>query len=212
MSGFYRQVSPATVEFLGAKPKVLVSTSALERMWHIVDLSAHEVGWLGTVRRMGPNFLIEEVFLFEQEVSATTTEISPDGLAAVATEIISSREDGMEVVNALRFWGHSHVHMAVSPSAQDEAQMSLFRENGCDFYIRGIFNKKGEVRFDIFLFSAGLVIRQAEWEEYRPADPGLREAIRAELAEKVSVIQPISVGFAGTSQPVVRCRKGGKKW
>lgn len=63
--------------------------------------------------------------------------------------------------------------------------MGVFQENDCEYFIRGIFNKRGEVRFDLFLYSIGVVIREVEWEEYKSVDQGLRSIIEAEMAEKV---------------------------
>lgn len=174
------------VALVGDLPRVLVSRAAYNRMWHIVDLASQEVGWLGTVRREGADFLIEEVFLFKQEVSAATCEITPDGLAEFAQELISSRPDGVEVLNRLCFWGHSHVRMGTSPSGQDEEQMKVFSESGHPFFVRGILNKNGRMEFTIFLHESGVKIVDAEWAVYEPVDDSLRSEIEAEFSAKVS--------------------------
>ena len=52
--------------------------------------------------------------------------------------------------NRMRFHGHSHVNMGVSPSGTDDK----YRKDMCalieDFYIFGIFNKKGASQIDIY--------------------------------------------------------------
>lgn len=191
------------IELLADLPRVLVSRAAYNRMWHFVDLADKEVGWLGTCDKVGRDFLIENVFLFKQEVSATTTEITGDGLAEFAMGILSSRRDGMEVINALRFWGHSHVRMGTSHSGQDESQMSTFQESGHDFFIRGIFNKNGRMEFTIFMYSLGLKIVDPEWSIYEPVDNSLRAEIEAEFAAKVSekVYAPAYQNIGGTHYP-----------
>jgi len=175
------------VELLGALPRVLVTRAAYSRMWHFVDIADKEVGWLGTAERLpSGDFLIGEVFLLKQEVHATTTEISEDGIAELASELMSSRADGLDVVNKIRFWGHSHVRMGTSPSGQDESQMSLFRENQCDWFIRGILNKAGRMEFTIFMWDVGIKIVDAQWALYEPVDERTRSEIEAEFVAKVS--------------------------
>jgi hypothetical protein len=174
------------VEMLTTVPRVLVSRAAYNRMWHYVDLADGEVGWLGTITRQGNDFLVEEVFLFKQEVSSTTTEISTEGLAEVAQELIITRPDGVEILNRLCFWGHSHVNMGTSPSGQDESQMQTFRESGHPFFVRGILNKQGRMEFTIFLYDSGVKIVDAEWAIYEPVDSSLRSEIAQEMATKVT--------------------------
>jgi len=177
------------VELLTGLPRVLVSREAYEDMFVIVEEADKEIGFLGTVRKVGKDFLIEEVFLFEQEVHATTCEITPDGLAKVAQELISSRPDGMDICNRLCFWGHSHVNMGTSPSGQDEAQLEELASNAEEFFIRAILNKSGRMEFTIALVSLGIIIKDAEWELYEPADENRRERWRREIAAKVREVK-----------------------
>ena len=46
--------------------------------------------------------------------------------------------------------GHSHVNMGVGPSGQDDSMILEFKTR--DFFIRGIFNKKGDIKMDIYDF------------------------------------------------------------
>lgn len=175
------------VEFLFERPRaVLISREAYARMWHFVDIADDEVGWLGTVERL-PNggFLIEEVFLLDQEVSGASTEISEEGVALLAEELFT-RPDGLELVNKLRFWGHSHVMMGTSPSSQDDKQMDMFRDNGCDWFIRAILNKRGRMEIDIYFFESGVMFKDVPWIIYQPIDQTMREEIRAEFDQKVT--------------------------
>mgnify|MGYP001580031306 CR=1 FL=1 len=177
------------VEFLsgGGVPTVFITREAYSRMWHYVDIADEEVGWFGTVRvtKYG-NYLIEEVFLGEQEVSAAQTEISGDGLAQIGQNLIDTRPDGVEQASKLFFWGHSHVRMGTSPSGQDEKQMDEFRENGCPWFIRGILNKLGRMEFTIFLWEAGVKIVDVPWAIYEHVDESIRAGIEAEFKAKVT--------------------------
>ena len=124
-------------------PRILATPLALYKMRYYIDKTDKEIGWLGYVKRDGENiYRIEDVFLLKQEVHSTTTEIEPDALANLATELIKQGEDGIAKYNKLRLWGHSHVNMSTSASSQDDDQMDEFATS--DFYIRLIGNKKGE--------------------------------------------------------------------
>lgn len=178
-----------TIQFIDAHPPMVYMTrDAFSRMWHFVDIADEEVGWLGTVKKTPyGNFLIEEVFLLDQEVSASQTEISEEGIAQLAEELITTRADGVDVANRIRFWGHSHVRMDTFPSGQDEAQMRHFEQNECPWFIRGILNKLGRMQFDIFLWEVGVKITDASWAIYdEHFDQRSRAQIEAEFKAKVT--------------------------
>lgn len=73
-----------------------------------VEIADKEVGWMGTVSRLENNcFLIEETFLLEQEgVSAVETEPSVEGCSKLADELLLRGEEGFDLINKMRFWGH----------------------------------------------------------------------------------------------------------
>ena len=150
-----------------------------------MDQVDKEVGWIGTVERVGRDYLIKEVFLLDQEAASTTCEITPDGLAEWAGQVLSERTDGMDVVNSVRFWGHSHVNMGTSPSHQDESQMKVFAEACDDFFIRGILNKAGRMEFTLYIFSIGIEIEDVDWQLYEPTSNTRRAKWQAEIRTKV---------------------------
>lgn len=143
-------------------PTIFIDSEAITKMGLYVEECEDEIGWLGTVSQHGRNFLIEDVFLFEQDVHATTTEITPEGLTEFAEELLA-KEDGMEVWNKLKMWGHSHVNMGLTPSGQDDSQMETFKEGGHDWFIRLIANKKGELKIDIYDYKAGVAYLDMPW-------------------------------------------------
>ena len=61
-------------------PKVVITPSAFADMWVMVDEVDTEVGWLGTAVMRGPDIIIEEVFLMEQECDATETNLTEEGI------------------------------------------------------------------------------------------------------------------------------------
>ena len=177
-------------------PMVYVTRKVFSELYHIIDLSDDEVGFLGTVTKTTyGNFLIDEVFILKQEVTAGSTELSEEGIAELTQELLQ-REDGVDTVNSIRFWGHSHVRMGTSASHQDERQMELFQKNGCPWFIRGILNKLGRMEFTIFFFDSGVKIVDAPWAIYEFVNNEDRGRIEEELEQKVTKGRSAVVRYA----------------
>lgn len=159
-------------------PSVIISKIALTKMKLFVDKCADEIGWLGTAIREDKLVYIDDVYLFDQEVHSTTTEITPEGLSDFAVEVLEM-PNGMEVWNNLRVWGHSHVQMGVSPSLQDDNQMETFKEGGHPWFIRIIANKKGELKIDMYDYEHSLIYLDLPWEGVESEE---EEAIHDKIA------------------------------
>jgi len=163
-SPFVPNSEPGQITIRIKRPEVIVSEEVYNDMRSIVGICPEEVSWLGTVHTSDTmeglkenQYYIERVFLLEQQVSAATTSMLQEGLSELCMKLMdgvhpSIDQDlpeaercaiGLDWYNRLKFWGHSHVNMGVSPSGQDDTQMEDFDENGNSFFIRGIFNKKG---------------------------------------------------------------------
>lgn len=167
---FRRPKAESEVIMLEQKaPIIRIDFDALLKMNAYVDNCESEIGWLGRVETIHGVQFITEVYLFEQEVDGTTTEISPEGLQDFAEELLTE-EDGLEKWNQIRMWGHSHVNMSTSPSWQDDDQMLEFMKTGHPFFLRLIANKKGEVRIDYYDYENKLCYQNIEWEISYPAE------------------------------------------
>ena len=168
------------------EPIIWVAPLALDKMALYVQGCDKEIGWLGRVEKQDMNFIILDTYLFKQEVNATTCEISPEGLSEFIMETLTADPaEGMEIVNNLRLWGHSHVNMGVSPSGQDDTQIKSFQE-GNPFFIRVIDNKLGEMEFCIYDFENAITYKNVKWREWRFNELNLAEQIKAEIASKVT--------------------------
>jgi len=146
------------------RPWVILTPKAYQQMLLYVEIADKEVGWMGAVTRLENNcFLIEETFLLEQEVTAVETELSVEGCSKLADELLLRGDDGFDLLNKMRFWGHSHVRMGTSPSGTDESTMLRFREENLDWYVRGIFNKLGRAEFTVYFFDIGFAVCDVNW-------------------------------------------------
>lgn len=128
-----------------ATPKVMYAPNVWAEIEYFIEKQDLEVGWLGLVEKVGNDYLITEVFLPEQKVHSVETDISAEAMTKVAMEILDSGKCSSQ----LYYWGHSHVNMSVSPSTQDEEQIDEFLKS-CPLFIRGIYNKKGHSKVDVY--------------------------------------------------------------
>lgn len=127
------------------RPTIIVSTEADRKMSALVEQCKDEIAWNGTVvyDEESNTYFIEDIFVFPQIVTRSTAESTDDyGIW------LSQFSD--EEFSKLRFHGHSHVNMGVSPSGTDiEFQENLINTVQ-DFYIFAIYNKRGE--FNVWIY------------------------------------------------------------
>ncbi len=167
ISMFKPNTTKPTVSILEiCAPEIIITKRALTKMQIYVNTCDNEVGWLGIAIKEDKYIYIEDVLLFEQEVHATTTEITPEGLATFGEKLLADYPDnGMEIWNNIKVWGHSHVNMSTFASGQDDKQMETFAEGGHDWFIRIIANKKGDMNIDIYDYSLGIIYKGVIWKE-----------------------------------------------
>lgn len=124
-----------------AKANLIFSEVAKQKMEALTDGCSYEIAWHATAIRGEKynDFLVEDVFVFPQEVSSATVRTDDK---AYPTWLYSLPED---VLNNLKMHGHSHVNMAVSPSGTDTTYQGDILKNLEDFYIFLIMNKRKEI-------------------------------------------------------------------
>ena len=174
------------------KACILLSQTSYDKMYHYANVAKEEVGWLGTVvKKDDLCFYIKDVFLFDQKVHEFETDISKDALARFSQEVLmQNKNDGIELLNQLRFWGHLHPFGSTSPSKQDDDQMKVFKDSGCKFFVRGIVTKDGKIEFTLYLYDKGIVIKDVPWTIHVPVDKSLEDQIKEEYERKVSYSPP----------------------
>ena len=126
--------------------------TAWVKMTTLVAGFTTEVQWHGLVRRVSVNeFQIYDIIVPPHTVSATTVVSDQEKY----TEWINSLDDDM--FNSLKFHGHSHVDMPVSPSGTDTGyrenivrQMPRPAEDEDSFYIFMIINKRLDWSAEIY--------------------------------------------------------------
>lgn len=148
-------------------PKIIFKPKVWAQMEYIVDKCPKEVGWftLQTYNADTNIFTVYDLILPEQEVTSVETAISGDDLGKAAYEVIEQGGDTSHIYG----WFHSHVNMAVSPSGQDETQVEEFIEDLTDTpevpaFIRGIINKQGDVKLDVYYMHHGIAYTCVPYE------------------------------------------------
>ena len=117
---------------------VWLTQKAYRKTIALVTGFSDEVGWHGTVSRVGNNeFIIEDIYVYPQEVTNST--VNTDQLAY--TDWLYELDD--TTFNKIRMHGHSHCNMGVSPSGVDDKhrQQILDQLEKDMFYIFMIWNK-----------------------------------------------------------------------
>lgn len=134
------------------KANLIFSPIAYCKMFSLVDEYSTEIEWHGIVSRTNDtSFYVRDILLFPHTV-ASATVISDQ---KEYEEWLNNLDD--DTFNALRFHGHSHVDMAVSPSSVDmNYRASILKNFGNPtpdddyFYIFMIVNKSRKFSAQIY--------------------------------------------------------------
>lgn len=183
---FNSAIGNTKIKLMASVPDIFVMPEALTKIGLYISSVDTEISFLGFVEKMtnDVDLLITDVFLLDQIVTGCTTDILPEFLGEIYTKLLKQK-GGKEKANSLCFWGHSHGTMGVSPSIQDDKQIEDFEDNGCIYYIRGIFNKSGAVYFSYHDFKAGYMLENLKWYRYNPDTSGIREKVTEEIRKRV---------------------------
>ncbi len=122
---------------------VQITPNAYIKMVRLVNGFDKEVAWHGYVTKTEQTYLISDIVVYPQTITATTV----DADETLYPQWI--REQG-EHLNNLRFQGHSHVNMGVSPSTTDITYFKDLLEQVNDYYIFLIINKNHQTHIRVY--------------------------------------------------------------
>ncbi len=134
------------------KATITFSEKAWMKIFALVHTYSTEVEWHGVVERTAADaFYIKDVLIFPHKVTGATV-ISDQTEYEKWLDTLDN-----DTFNALRFHGHSHVNMGVTPSGVDMTyRHNILNNFGTPsatsdlFYIFLIFNKKGDISGEIY--------------------------------------------------------------
>lgn len=121
------EFTPATVETeLPYEPHLSFSEKAWRKLALYTQRCSFEIGGLGYVRQDGADFVLDDVFIVQQDVNDIATRLDT---GAVHELIIETIESGLDA-SGLKLWWHSHAREATFWSGEDEATIDRFRNEG----------------------------------------------------------------------------------
>lgn len=142
--------------------QLYINAEAYLKMCLYVRDTQTELGWHGVVKRTedGKNYWIFDVMVYPQTVTGVTVNTDQ----AEYEKWLNDLDD--DTFNHLRFQGHSHVNMGVTPSGVDERYyddlMRPLPDN--DYYIFCIMNKRGETYWRIYDLKNNLIYEDRDIE------------------------------------------------
>lgn len=130
------------------KVNVVFTPDAYAKMVALVQSFSTEVAWHGTVQRTAPDtFLITDILVYPQVVTGAHADTDQEEYQVWMNEL----DD--DTFNTLRFQGHSHVNMPVSPSPTDLSHqhdiISAFNKDD-QFYVFMVINKRLEIDVRVY--------------------------------------------------------------
>lgn len=137
----------------GDKKIISYSPLAKVKMRGLVQTCTDEIGWHGTAYRTEYGYHIEDVFTYPQTVTGATITCDADAYAKWNMML----ED--DVINNMRFHGHSHVNMGVTPSGVDMTfrQDLVAKLDKDDFFIFLIINKSDAINHSVYDLKDGIL-------------------------------------------------------
>jgi hypothetical protein len=161
--------------------RIFIASEAKQKLDLYIKHTDSEVSGLGTVAVIENNFLIKDIYLFEQECTGSDTDLSQEDVAKL---ILESVRLGLDP-SGLKLWWHSHVNMSTFWSPTDKATAGRFG-NGWMLSIVG--NKNGDYLARLDLYNPiRLTIDNLKLEVYQSASDELIEKIKKEIKEKVKI-------------------------
>lgn len=173
-------------------PVVYITPKAKQMLDAYIKICPYEISGLGKVSRIGNDFLIEEVYLFGQEVNSAKTDLSQDAIQSFLYETVKRNLDP----SVLKLWWHSHANIAVSWSMQDKETINNF--DAAEYMISVVGNKAGQhlVRLDIYR-PVRVMLDDLELRLMVSPDDLLNKAIAQEIYEKVTLKQTTCYCYQG---------------
>ena len=166
-------------------PTVFITSEAKQKLDLYIKGANGEISGLGKVIRIGNDFLIEGVYLLEQECTSASTDLDPEGVSNFLLGWIKDKRDPSE----LKLWWHSHDNMPAFWSSTDEATAGGFG-NGWMLSIVGNKRKEYRVRLDLY-DPIRLTLDGLNFQILLLENELLQNEIEAEIRAKVRTRQPL---------------------
>lgn len=174
---------------------IFITPFAFQKLKLYIELCPAEISGLGVVEPSGDQFIVTDVFILPQRVTASDTELNPEHLCDFLSHYIAQGRDPA----SLRVWWHSHGENDLYWSVTDHDTIEAFPG---EYIISIVGNKKGEFlcRLDVSSPSREAFegLNLVPLEEQRMESPydleTLRQTIQREIREMVKRVLPLALG------------------
>jgi hypothetical protein len=102
--------------------KIFFPVKVYQQLRAYVECTKYEISGLGKVKLVPEGFIVEEVKIFEQNVSGTDTTLDKKALGKFYDELVQKNED----IGLWKLWWHSHAGMEVFFSKTDDDTIEDF--------------------------------------------------------------------------------------
>lgn len=152
----------------------------MKRIKYYTQAADGEVSGLGTIIKDDKGrHIVNKVFLLEQESSAADTELNPQSISKLMTDMMGKNEDPA----SLKFWWHSHAAMGVFWSGTDDTCAETLSK---EFAFSLVVNKAGDTRCRLDLYSPfRITFDGVKITEMPQEDVNLKQECEKEVKEKV---------------------------
>jgi hypothetical protein len=159
---------------------LFIDPIVMKRLMYYTQAATGEVSGLGTIIKDEKNrHVVNNIYLLEQEASASDTELKPEAISKLMTDMMKANQDP----GALKFWWHSHAAMGVFWSGTDDICAETLSK---EFAFSLVVNKAGERRCRLDLYSPfRITFDGVKVEELLQEDVDLKRECEKEVAEKV---------------------------
>jgi hypothetical protein len=152
----------------------------MKRIMYYAQAADGEVSGLGTIKKDEKGrYVVDNVYLLEQESSGADTELKPEAISKLMTDMIKENKDPA----LLKFWWHSHADMGVFWSGTDDTCAETLSH---EFAFSLVVNKKGDTRCRLDLYNPfRITFDGVKVTELIQEDKNLKEECEKEVKEKV---------------------------
>lgn len=171
--------------------KLILTELARQKIRFFVDLCPDEISGLGrVVHNEDKDLVVEDVDIFEQEVSGGHSDIDNGALAKFIHEKTQAGED----LSQWRFWWHSHAEMSsfFSPTDTD----TIDRSSNMPWMASFVTNKKREDKARLDLYEPFRAYWELTVEELSEDNEELKKLCAEQIELKV---RKKSYGYGGTT-------------
>lgn len=161
--------------------QIFITQEAFKKMHYYIAECDQEISGLGEVKKDHGNLLVTDVFIFNQDVTGTHTELDKGSLALFLEDYNNQGKD----IADIKLWWHSHVNMSAYFSPTDTANIERLSDT-FPWAISIVGNKKNEFQTRVDVFDPLRITK--EDLELTPifTDEEMRASIKSEIGEKVN--------------------------